>query len=266
MSHFDSKTGGGPLGSAEWLMGFVERFPPASGLPAKAPPPLKPPPLTLEPGSDQVDEEIVLVEVRQKRSHAIRQGWQGRFQSVKLDRTVRWRSQLLFELFCHWEVDPTVTDFDFRPVLIRFRDKAGRSSVTPAASARTQSGVWFYEVCWEASVTPQKLERWSRCGRKIAAAGFGFQVLTESQIRRQPRWTNVRNIVRAMPAADPDESQVARAREVLAGGGAPASDLLDGGVTLKSLMRLVLRGVIGFDLDQPFGPATWISRSASSEW
>ncbi len=104
-------------GLNEWLGDFFRRRPIAEGVP-KRPGMPPPPPLLHCPPAAVANEtpEILLTPVAPRPSRPIPQGWQGRFHSQKLDRTLRWKSQLVYELFQHFEADPRVTDFAFRPL------------------------------------------------------------------------------------------------------------------------------------------------------
>ncbi len=246
---------------AAWLRDFLVRWPPAAGVPPRPSLPPPPPRLRLAPlprpsGEPQVD----LIERGPARSRPQREGWQGRFQSLKVGQTVRWRSRLVFELLQHLEADPWVTHFAFRAVSLRMMSGRKRRTYTPDLMVVSRGETWFIEVAWSAQVSVARFAQLRCFGEGLAADGIGFLLLTEDQIRHQPRYGNVVRILRALPASDPPPGRRARCLDILAEACLPLADLcaVQPELTLKDVMRLTLRGDLTFDLDQPFCAATFI--------
>lgn len=253
-------------GLSEWIADFLRHRPGVPRRPGTQPPP---PPLELPPAAVANDyPEIVLTPVPPRPSRPIPEGWQGRFHSRKLDQTLRWKSQLVFELFQHFEADHRISHFEFRPLRLELAAQEGRKSYTPDVGAVIEGATWFIEVAWSTRLTPAALKRFRQFGEALSRDGFGFQLITETQIRHEPRWGNIRRIIRALPSADPPADRRLRCLEHL--GAAPATlDELrasDADVSLKDLMRLTLLGDIAFDIDQPFVGSTvfWARQAATT--
>jgi hypothetical protein len=204
--------------------------------------------------------EVDLLPLKTRRSRPIREAWQGRFQSRKLARTVPWRSQLVFEFLCHCEVDSSVTSFAYRPVRVDCRQAHSRRSYTPDVHVLRDGQSWFVEVTWEADLADtERVARWAFFGEKLSASGLGFMLLTERQIRAQPRHSNVFRILRALPAQDPPSEIRKVVTDAMGVGGATVAHLVqECGCSLKQLMRLVLIEELAFDLNEEFGPSTRI--------
>jgi hypothetical protein len=205
----------------------------------------------------------VLTPVAPKPSRPIPQGWQGRFHSRKLDRTIRWKSQLVFELLQHLEANPRITDFAFRAQRLELHCEGRRTAYTPDLSVVVEGATWFIEVAWSSRVTPAVLKRLRQFGEALSRDGIGFQLVTEAQIRHEPRWGNIRWILRTLPSEDlPTESR-RRCLERLDESSACLDELraLGADLSLKDLMRLTLLGDIAFDLDEPLRGSTLFWRT-----
>lgn len=245
-----------------WLADFFQRRPTADGVPPRLSAPPPPPPLHFPPAAKvNPGQQLQLTPVSLPPSRPIPRGWQGAFRSRKLDRVVRWKSQLVFELFQHLEADPRVTDFAFRSLRLELRGAERRSAYIPDASAVIDGETWLIEVAWSAHLTPTLLKRYRQFGEALSNDGFGFQLVTETQIRHEPRWSNVRWIVRALPADDPSADRRRRCLDRLQSGPVTLEQLRGLDLALKDLMRLTLLGDIAFDLDQPLTGATLFWRA-----
>lgn len=252
------------VGLNAWLTDFFRRRPIADGVPIRPGTPPPPAPLQFTPATAaNTCREVVLTPVTPKPSRPIPHGWQGRFHSRKLDRTIRWKSQLVFELLQHFEADPRITDFAFRAQRLELHSAGRRTAYTPDLSAVANGTTWFIEVAWSNRVTPPVWRRLREFGEALSRDGIGFQLVTEAQIRHEPRWGNIRWILRALPSEDLPAERRLRCLERLNDSPACLDELrgLDAAFSLKELMRLTLLGDIAFDLDEPLRGSTLFRRT-----
>lgn len=185
-------------------------------------------------------------------------GRQGRFHSRKMKRTLWARSDLEFDMFLLCELDTTVEAFIEQPVRVRY-SLDGRTRWHTPDLFMLHGGIGeFVAVAAEADAAlPDKERRWPAIGATVAASGFGYRVLTERHIRRQPRFTTLRALFADRHASLPDE---ATRRQLDAALPRDAPTMVSGilarlpHLTVKQIHALIVRGYLATDLDAPLGP------------
>jgi len=200
-------------------------------------------------------EDLPVMTVRQAHRTWSR-GRFGKFASRKTGRSVRSRNSLEFDLHHDWEVDPTVVDFVERPVRLRYVGEAGKPRHhVPAAAVRWIDGTTeFVDLTWEeAEEKPARKRRWERVGRAYASLGCQYRVLTDLDVRRQPRLTNIQTLFRSRQVRAPAARTFDRLCAALSSGTARMGDLpaLVPGLTPKQVPWLILRGILAVDLELP---------------
>lgn len=193
-----------------------------------------------------------------RRSKSASPGWQGKFYSWKMRRTLHARSRLELHLMEICEVDADVVAFLEQPVRLRYEELGRARRYTPDLYVESRRGSYFAEVKWEgAARAPHNESRWPLIAKPLNRWGFGFEVLTERHILRQPRADNVKALLRSRfsPDAGADTRNVLA--DQLRAGPSTIGNLQSAlGLTRKDLFRLLLEGRYPIDLDQPLGPAT----------
>ncbi len=179
----------------------------------------------------------------------------GRFPSLKSSRVVHWESQLERDMIRLLEFDPAVLSYREQPEPLTYFESGKQRKYTPDFIAQMTSGVTVFEVKpYEQSIISPLKERLVAFREHYAVQGIDFLVMTEREIRKEPRLSNITKLLRYQ-------------REIVS----PASkqviiDLLDSGVrTLDGLFEhlsehgvpfthayaLIAQGSLRIDIDQP---------------
>lgn len=198
--------------------------------------------------------------VRQAHRTASR-GRFGKFASQKTGRAVRSRNSLEFDLHRDWEVDPSVLDFIERPVKLRYRSASGRIAhhIPAAAVRRRGAGPEFVDLAWEDSPNlAQREARWERIGRAFASLGFPYRVISERDVRGQPRHRNIEELFRSRHVPPPPAALVEHLTAVLRHGPVSLAQIchLVPGLLPRQVPWLILRGYLSIDLAQPLESTT----------
>ncbi len=182
----------------------------------------------------------------------------GRFPSLKSDRTIHWESQLERDLVLLLEFDPSVLEYREQPLTIQV-DLADRvARYTPDFLVRKAHGFHVIEVKPSKFASePAWQDLFARAAAYFAAEGAQYEVLTEHEIRRQPRLSNASLLFRyqRIPLGENSREIV---RQTLAGGALPLSNvdaaLRAQGSAPGAVYALLARGVLATDLDRSLGP------------
>lgn len=191
-------------------------------------------------------------------------GRQGRFHSRKMKRTLRARSDLEFDMFLLCELDATVEAFIEQPVRVRYcLDGRTRWHMPDLFMLRDGIGEFVAVTAEADAALPDKERRWPAIGAPLAASGFGYCVLTDRHIRRQPRFTTLRALFadrqaplpdgvtrRQLDAALPQDARVTM------------NDILTSfpHLAIKQIHALIVRGYLATDLDTPVSPDGYVWR------
>jgi len=196
-----------------------------------------------------------------KRRSIAREVW-----SLKMGQEVPSESLIEADLIVVMEADPRVDGFWAQPETFRWRQKGRVRRYTPDFLVLLTDGSRMYR-----EVKPSRvLERDPSLGGRrphieaeCARRGAQFEVWTERDIRRQPRYGNAREIQRrAGPWTRQMEAALAALRRVLADGRRPETIgalLLQAGLGLADLeaaLALVAHGEIRIDVEAALGPDT----------
>lgn len=121
----------------------------------------------------------------------------GRFPSAKSRRSVHWESQLERDFICLLEFDPAVLEYREQPETISLKLDGTIRRYTPDFLVRTATGYTVYEVKPGDKVAlPDVAPVLAQAAEHYAARGMGYQVVTETEIRRRPYLDNVRLLLR----------------------------------------------------------------------
>lgn len=159
-------------------------------------PPLKPPTRSFELFDDvlpEAEEHFI-----QRRSRSAFRGWQAKFPSKRMQRTMMARSHLELRLLEICEVDARVERFVEQPLCVFYVDGDGRlRRYVPDLFLDSMGERKLVEVKWERDAREPKNEaRWPWIAQAINGLGFTFEVLTERHILNQPRADNVIKLLR----------------------------------------------------------------------
>ena len=122
----------------------------------------------------------------------------GKFPSLKLGRSLPWRSQLERDLFYLLEFDRDVIAYSERAPAVTYRiDGERRSHTADLIVERTGGRHHLFDVRRLEQIAEPSAERLFRY--LVAACldeGYEYTIATEREIRRQPRLDNVRLLAR----------------------------------------------------------------------
>lgn len=201
-----------------------------------------------------------------RRTRSATYGWQGKFPSAKMGRTLMARSHLELRLMELCEVDGGVLRFVEQPIQLHYQDAEGKARRhTPDLFVHRSTGAEFIEVKWERDARSAENEaRWPHIAAAITSLGYSYSVMTERHIMAQPLAANVGKLLRhrnTPPLATPSAAALWGA---LALGALKLDDLLASWpeVSSTSVFRALADGWLSTDLMQPLGPASLISLSA----
>jgi hypothetical protein len=204
------------------------------------------------PALDFAFEDAALLQIGRSMSGSS-WGRRGRFPSLKSQRMLRAASRGERENFLHNELDTQVTTFVEQPVRLCYRDQQGKPRYYRPDCLVVRNGTFeFQEVKLEEDAKREENDvRWKVIGPAFNSLGFGFRVLTELQLRREPLWSNIKTIWRDRLAPIPPstlldsvEAKLVEAKSLT------ISEILDRfpNIQRKQLYALVRRGFLEIEL------------------
>ena len=208
-------------------------------------------------------EEVPVREVK-RLSRSVKRGWRGVFQSLKMNRSMRHLNAVELGVLRICEADPAVTNFVEHPTRLRVVTEQGFRYFAPSTFVHRGGEPWFI-ACRRSETASNREALWEELGSKLASAGYGFEVITELHVQRQPQADNVATLLRGRWAEPPSEETIARAVERAASSDASLGDLCEAfGLVEPQVVRLVLNGVLHADLRRVISAATLLSAAPLS--
>jgi hypothetical protein len=180
-----------------------------------------------------------------------------RFSCSKAVNPCELESTLEYDLATLLEASPDVLSFQTQPFKLTVLLPEGHMTMFPDFLVHLRAGP---DVVVEVKpkVRARTLKYMSRFRLEAAALGtdgFGFKVMTEDQIRRQPRLRNALMIRRHRVVIVPPLIRVAVIERLLhepATAAALVSEIV--GLTFSMVMALAARGMVGTDMHQVITP------------
>lgn len=189
-------------------------------------------------------------------------GLRYRVSSVKTDRRVRAASHLEFCLALLCETDPDVLTYVEQPLTIAYMDGGKRRRYRPDMFVRRTDRDEVLEVKRAREANTAEAERGYRLrANALAALGLSFRLVTEQQLKREPRWSNLQLLVRDRHAPMPtaamldDLQALFRARGPLR---IDAPEITAIGVRPEQLRMLLWRCFLRVNVEAPLGPDTLV--------
>ena len=190
------------------------------------------------------------VRARGKWFKPSRRHWQGRKQSGLMQRTIETTGDLEFRGAQIIELEPDVTALFEQPVLLSYIFEGQPRRTTPDLYVERGEHKSFVEFKYEEhAALPHNEAKFNARGMALAAAGYGYSVITERHLRRQPLEGNVDRVLRSRH----QRTLVGQTRSVLdhlaIRGEATMAELVEvGGISESELLFLVRHCLIGTDL------------------
>lgn len=164
---------------------------------------------------------------------------------------------LELDLLRYCEVDPGVAQFVEHPARIYLSYPSPCISFVPSTYVERAGEHWFVVCRWEASASRRENEvRWARIGMALAAAGFGFEVVTDRHFGCPTVSRNVDTLLRGRWSDGPSLEAAAQA---IAAGGDVERIQSASGLSTEQLWQLVLDRKLAVDLAQPIGPKSLLA-------
>ena len=185
--------------------------------------------------------------------------------SVKMGCKVPCESSIEYDHFVILDTRHDVASFRAQPEIIRVPDETGtiRRHYPDARVEFTNGRVEIHEVKPDkVAAKPEVVALQALVAAEYARRGLSYVVVTESDIRRQPRLDNAR-LIRSARMHRPSQATWAFVSDALSNGPLPfaALEVLAGTVSAKmELLALTLRGRLHMEWERlPVGPAILVS-------
>lgn len=191
--------------------------------------------------------------VRKSRAHG--------FFAMPVGQSKPWFSQDQRALMCLLAVDPTVRNFDIRPVTFRLAIDFEQIDHTPDFRVDRQGERAIVDIVRPANPDkePQRAQIAQAMEQECWARGYRYCRIEPAQIRTNPRYSNAVEILR-FKSVQPSEEFNFRAIDALSrtGGVATIGMLVGalGGDPIPELYALSLRRVVLLEMDQPLSART----------
>lgn len=209
----------------------------------------------------EVEDRTTPVRARARLSRSSKHGWRGVFQSRKMARAMFHHTGLELDLLRYCEVDPGVSQFVEHPARIYLSYPAPSPCISfvPSAYVERAGEQWFVICRWEASAIRSENEvRWARIGTALAAAGFGFEVVTERHFGCPTISRNVDTLLRGRWSDRPPSEAAAQA----IGTNSDVEEIESAtGLSTEQLWQLVLDRKLAVDLAQSIGPKSLLANT-----
>ena len=179
----------------------------------------------------------------------------GLFASVKMKRLVPWESQLELDYLRLMEVDNSVVAFHAQPEVCLYQLQGKEHRYFPDLRVELSDGsIRMVEVKYKADAnTPENKERFALIKALYAERRISFEVVTELDIRRQPRLANAK-LMLDYRDCEPSESMNLRVAEAFAVRRPVTLGDLEAALGFPTERRgefyaMALRGHFGIDLE-----------------
>lgn len=179
----------------------------------------------------------------------------GGFASFKNNRTVKWESQIERDLLYLLEFDDSIQSYFSQAVRISYTFQGKLHHHYPDIEVTRKDGsIDYYEVKPFDKTQNDEFKAKSKIiADRLAKQGHGYRVITEREIRVDPKFNNYKILYRYLPVnvALADEKKILElimpSKQIF-----EARDLLEAeGYDLTYCYALMAQGKIKFDINQP---------------
>lgn len=202
-----------------------------------------------------------------------KKGWacyRGKFPSLKLGRTVRWKSYLLRDYLYLLEFDPGVLSYEESPLEVNYTRARQRLSFTADLVVQRQGVCEFVKLVRDKDLSCPEGDATRLPVGSDLLPGYVLCVITESDVRRQPRLNNIKILWRyaRAPISAPEHyllclnffgrSAYARLGELV--------DFFRGRrFTEREVFSLIFHGILRVDMTAPLTRMTVVHLAVASE-
>jgi len=190
----------------------------------------------------------------------------GKFPSIKNGIMVWWESQLERDYHYLLEIDPDVISYQAQPVKIEYFSEGKIHTYTPDVRVTRSGRKQIVEVKDEKKA---KREEYVNLFRKIEPIcreeGYEFVVVTDKEIRIQPRLNNVKFIYKYAKTPVTTEHQILLYSMFEDRTTMSLAEIIKGfaskGLRAATVYALIFRGILSADFLQPINPGSEVRLS-----
>ena len=171
----------------------------------------------------------------------------GRFWSEKSDRTIRWESQLERDLVYLLEFSPSVLRYREQPETVLLSVGGVPRRYTPDFMVEMAAERVIIEVKPEKhAASPENAALFACAAEAFAKAGYRYQVLTEREIRVQPRLSTIALLLRyrRCPVSAAERAMVVQALPDAPTFGALLAATASSGITRGTVLTLLSHHIL----------------------
>ena len=184
----------------------------------------------------------------------------GKYPSWKMERMLQWESMNELHAFRLLDCDPRVTAFTEQPCEIVYVDGTETRRHYPDIYVEIDSNQELWEVKAECEASQSEVStRTELLTSGLQQYGFTYRVVLDHELAKQPRLDNLKTLLRyGRRSASDNECEYVR-QALKSNGHLSWSEVCTGFLGSRGreiVCRLVLEGVLSFDVDSPLGPGT----------
>jgi hypothetical protein len=184
----------------------------------------------------------------------------GKYPSWKMERMLQWESINELNAFRLLDCDPRVTVFTEQPCEIVYVDGTEIKHHYPDIFVEIDGNQQLWEVKAECEASQDEVaSRTELLSRELRRYGFTYRVMLDRELAKQPRLENAKTLLRYGRRAASDCEREHLRLAVQSEDHLSWSEVCQGALGTHGrelVCRLVLEGVLSFDLDSPLGPGT----------
>lgn len=167
------------------------------------------------------------------------------------------------------EFDRSIVTYSEQPEPLTYHEDGVARKYTPDFLARTDAGYTVFEVKpYEIANSEPWKSRLNHLSKLYREMGFEYRVMTEVEIRREPRLSNVVTLLRYQRQSVPEEASELIVRMLEAGPmtlGSLEERVERHHLDRTSIYSLLARGQLVIDIDQPLGSGSILGSTQGGE-
>ena len=192
----------------------------------------------------------------------------GKFPSIKNGRMVWWESQIERDYLYLLEIDPDVVSYEEQPLKIRYYLDGEPHLYTPDFRVIRRDKRQIVEVKdKKAAVREEYVELFRRAAPICQEQGYEFVVVTDLDIRIQPKLDNIKLIYKYAKAAVTSLHQILLYSLFADMASLTLEEIIGGfaskGISGSVVYALIYSGILSIDLMLPIGKASTVRLSLS---